>query len=463
MSARGVLLALLALGFTVSHEAAAEDEPAAPAPKAGKDAIILPTQLGPRGHVPVSLARKKVLLDNLLTDTAQDLGLVVDVTEEVEPEQIGEHLLVGLADERKKLVFLPMLTALDDEGTELELRIVAASPDARVLKSRVQRLGPDEVAVRAAVMLRDLATAPAEPAPAPRPKTKKEELAAPAHSKGRAILATNGTVWGAFLGYSIQRASQSDDPRLLYPMVGVGAGIGLGASIIVADEWDVGVGDAWYLAAGAWWPAVAGHLVYIGRFADKPNATGDEGWSFGLVGTVTGVTLSTVGLLSSGMGDGGAALAHSGGATGLVVGGLVEMAITGESEVVPFTGMGYGAAIGWLVAASTAVYFRPDPARVLAVDLGLLLGGLAGASAASPLLIDSPTHEKVGGWVAATGGGLIAGGILAGWLSRPADPVPESTARLVRLVLPAPSIVGQPGGPGEIAAPGPGVTWQGDW
>jgi hypothetical protein len=461
MGRRGLYLAL-ALAFAAPAEAAAQEE--RPTERAAIDALILPVQLGPRGRVPVSLARKKVVLDNLLTDTAQDLGLAVDLTEEVSEDPIGEHALVDLAAERKKLVVLPMLTALDAEGTDLELRLVVATPGAKVLRSRVARLGPDELVVRAAVMLRDLTTSPPEPVPAPRPSAAEAPVTAAARSKGRAILATNGTVWGAFLGYSIQRASQSDDPRLMYPMVAVGAGIGLGAAIIVSDEWDVGVGDAWYLAAGAWWPAVAGHLVYAGRFADKPDATGDEAWSFGLVGTVTGVTLATVGLLPGPMGDGGAAFAHSGGATGLVVGGLAEMAITGLSDVVPLTGMGYGSAVGWLLASSAAVYFRPDPARVLAVDLGLLLGGLAGASAASPLLVaDDVTHERVAGWVAASGSGLVAGGILAWWLSRPSEPLPEETAELLRTVLPVPAMIGTPASVGEISAAGPGLSWQGNW
>ena len=87
----------------------------------------------------------------------------------------------------------------------------------------------------------------------------------------------------------------------------------------------------------------------------------------------------------------------------------------------------------------------------------------AGASAASPLLFDEPSADKTRGWVAATGGGLVAGGILAWWLSSPDEPAPAAKAALApRLRLPMPSIVGLPAGPGEIAAPGPGLELRGE-
>ena len=269
-----------------------------------------------------SLRKHQVALDALLMDTAQDLGLMVDLSGAA-PGQLplDEHALRGLADEHDKLVIAPVLRLVKKNGKPhaIELRIVSATPGTKVLRSRVERISGDELAVRAVVMLRDIVRAAwSGPSKAARRNdSTPPELATPARSAGRAILATNATLFGGFVGYSLQRSSQSDDPRLLYPLLAVGAGVGLGSAVIIADEWDVGVGDAWYLAAGAWWPAVAGHLIYQGRFGDGPAASDDEPWSFGLIASATGLTLSTVGLLARGMGDGGAALAHSGGALGV--------------------------------------------------------------------------------------------------------------------------------------------------
>ena len=61
-------------------------------------------------------------------------------------------------------------------------------------------------------------------------------MTAPKPSAGRTSLAVNATFFGGLVGYSIQRASGSEDPRLLYPLLAVGAGGGLVSSILVAEE-----------------------------------------------------------------------------------------------------------------------------------------------------------------------------------------------------------------------------------
>jgi hypothetical protein len=404
------------------------------------------------------LADEQRSLDDLLENTVQDLGMRVSRPRKGD-EAVDEIGLPALAESRGQLVLLPLLSM---SNNELELRVIAARPGSHVVSTRVERIQRDDLAVRAVVMLRDVVRASWAKPPARATRPRATPTVKPARSAGRAILAVNGTAYGGFIGFSLQRASGSDDPRLLYPLLGVGAGIGLGAAIIVADEWDVGVGDAWYLAAGAWWPAVAGHLVYEGRFGDTPTASADEAWSFGLIASTTGFGLSAVGLLSRGMGDGGAVLAHSGGALGLIVGGLTEFAVTGVSDEVPFAGMGYGAATGWLLASTTAIHFHPDAIRTLTIDLGIALGGLAGASAASPLLFEEPSPDKTRGWVAATGGGLIAGGVLAWWLSRPDDASEARAPAWLRYAIPRPTLVGVRPSVGEIGAPGPGLELSGD-
>ena len=81
---------------------------------------------------------------------------------------------------------------------------------------------------------------------------------------GRPVLALNAAVLGGYVGFTIQKASGSADARLVYPLVALGTGLGLGASLLVADEWNITSGDAWYLAAGMWWPAASGFLLAEG-------------------------------------------------------------------------------------------------------------------------------------------------------------------------------------------------------
>jgi hypothetical protein len=231
----------------------------------------------------------------------------------------------------------------------------------------------------------------------------------------------------------------------------VGAGVGLGAALIVADEWDVGVGDAWYLSAGAWWPAVASQLIYEGRFADSASIPAGEQWAFSLVASATGLGLSAVGLTCRGMAEGGAALAMSGGAAGLIVGGLGEFMARGAYDRVPLTGMGYGAMAGWLLGATTAIHIAPTATKVFSIDLGALLGTLTGAAAASPLLFGDTTQARVRGWVGAAAAGMVAGTVLGWYLTRESAPAEDEdgteaagadpSALVVRWNVPTPTML----------------------
>jgi len=62
------------------------------------------------------------------------------------------------------------------------------------------------------------------------------------------VLAVNGALFGAFVAYSVQRASGNDDPRVLYPLLALGTGVGIGTSLLASEEWDIGTGQAWFLA-----------------------------------------------------------------------------------------------------------------------------------------------------------------------------------------------------------------------
>src|SRR5262249_34682867 len=154
------------------------------------------------------------------------------------------------------------------------VRIVAVPPKGHELRVRVDTVKGEDVSVRGLVLLRDLLTPElaAQAEVTERERARVDASAASAHgmtvglrSPGRAVLAVNGALFGGYVAFSVQRASGSDDPRVLYPLLALGTGVGLGAALLVSDEWDLSTGDAWFLAAGAWWGAGAGVLIANGR------------------------------------------------------------------------------------------------------------------------------------------------------------------------------------------------------
>ncbi|XXX74299.1 hypothetical protein WMF30_42305 [Sorangium sp. So ce134] len=447
-----------------SAESARSGRPARPALRA----VVLPTALAPEDAeraAPLASA-----LDGLLSDTAQDLGLSVDLEGRAAARsRPDEAELMERARSSDRLFIAP---SLDLRGDEVELRLALASGGSRSLRVRVERVERDDVAVRAAVMLRDLvaelddgaAAAPSPGEEAPCSERCRGRLATPARSLGKATLAANATLYGGLVGFSIQRSSGSDDPRLLYPLLAVGAGIGLGGAIIIAEEWDVGVADAWYLGSGTWWPTIAGHLIYQGRFAEHAADPIQERWAAGLIGGTAGITLAAMGLSLGRMSEGGALLAQSGGGLGLLLGGLVEWAARGDVQRTPIAGMGYGAALGWLAAAAAATQLDVTASEVLTVDVGALLGGLGAAALASPLVFDSPTEAQQRAWVGAAAGGFLLGAGVAWCVTRPASPAGAgargASPSWNRFGLPMLGVIGE-SVVGSRRAPALGLGWQG--
>ncbi len=365
-----------------------------------------------------SVARWARRLDGVLHEAVQDLGLTLDVSErlDVAPRSLTEDALVERA--RESWVVSPRM---EFEGGRVRIRLLAVAPGSSVVLLRTQEVDPRDVTVRAMIMLRDViqtgrgAVSEDRPKETPTPGARGT-LAIPARSQGRAVLALNSAAFGGYIGFSLQRASGSDDNRLTYPLIALGTGIGLGASMIVADEWDVGLGDAWYLSAGTWWPA-AGGLLLAESYGVEPA---DDRFVYGLIGAAGGVTLATASLSTGGMGEGGATLTHSGGAFGMFLGGMTQLAIEGTTEITPTRGMGYGTGAGVIVAGAVATQVSTSPARVLMVDLGAVLGGLTGAAAASPLVFgDEVGTGKSRAFAAAIGAGTIAGGVIAYVITEP--------------------------------------------
>lgn len=395
-----------------------------------EDVVLLPTMTPvpaangtapklerPQRTGPAGLGRWARQLDVILGESVQDLGLTMDVSERpsVSAGSLTEDALVKRA--KDSWVVSPRLAY---EDGHLRLRLLAVAPGSKVVLVRSQEVAPREFEVRAMVMLRDLVQAGRHEAsrapPGPPGPVEESRVVHHARSQGRAVLALNAAVLGGYVGLSLQRASGSSDARLTYPLMALGTGIGLGGSMIVADEWDVGLGDAWYLSAGAIWPTAAGLL--LAHSYDVSPAS--DRYVYGLVGASAGITLGTVALGFKGMGEGGATLTHSGGAFGMLLGGIAQLGYEGRTDATPTRGMGYGTGFGVLLAGTLATQIQVAPSRVLLVDLGGMLGTLTGAAAASPLVFgDNNTKGKDRAWLASMAGGTVAGATVSYFITRP--------------------------------------------
>lgn len=401
----------------------------------------LPELRRPAAEDESALARWARALDASVTEAVQDLGLTLDVSARVTPDSrtLSDDGLVTRASE--SWVISPRLEL---DGNKLRLRIVAVAPGSRVLLVRTQEVSPRELTLRALVMTRDVVQAgrraPEEPKPAEDAAPRATSpLVMPARSAGRAVLALNSAAFGGYVGLSLQRASGSKDDRLTYPLIALGTGIGLGASMIVADEWDVGLGDAWFLSAGAWWPLASGFLLADG-YGVSPA---DDRFVYGLVGAAGGMTLATTALTFKGMGEGGATLTHSGGAFGMAFGAMTQLAFEGRTDKTPTRGMGYGAGAGVLVAGAFATQVQVASSRVLLIDLGAVLGGLTGAAAASPLVFaDEQTEGKDRAWVGSVTLGFLAGGAVAYFMTEPGEPASKGSADST-FVAPYAGVIGE--------------------
>jgi hypothetical protein len=448
----------------------------------GKPPVVIWPALTPAGdapngaplHKPQPTTDKEVFeraqeLDATLRDAVQDLGFTLYVADtgptpgHMRDEDLVERAArsaAGGAPEGGTWVVSPRIESAG--GGAYVVRIVVVPPRGRELRVRVETLSPDAVGVRGLVMLRDLLSV--ETATQAAREHEREEaakgtaqgIAGTWRSQGRAVLAVNAGLFGAFTGYSMQRASGSTDPRVLYPLLALGTGIGIGGALLVADEWDVTTGDAWFLAAGGWWGAASAFLLAAGAEVEPL----DDRYAWGAGGGLIGVSLATVALTKVKMDDGDAMLAHSGGALGLLLGGATELLYRGATaaEVTPYTGMGYGTAIGLVAAGTLATQVTLSPSRVLLIDLGVGGGALLGAAAASPLIFQNATKGRTRGWLSATMAGSLVGGAVAWWVTR--DSAASQSPSWLRGV-PTAGVIGESpsrGGDRPIL----GVAWAGE-
>jgi len=381
------------------------------------DAILLPAAMPDKAELSLhpenteQLSKLAHQVDAILSEAVQDLGLTLTVSDRSRDALPPDDALIERAHD--SWLISPRVSL---EGSSVRLRIVAVAPGENLLRERTQRIEPQALEVRANVMMRDvvhsLAASSLAQTPNPAPPEPVLDTEAP-RSQGRAVLALNSAVIGGYVGFSLQHASGSDDARLTYPLVALGTGIGLGASMLVADEWDITLGDAWFMSAGAWWPIASGVLL-----AKSYNVQDEDRYVYGLVAASAGVSMSAAAISLKPMSEGGAVLAHSGGAVGSLIGGLTEMAYRGRTKLTPERGIGYGAGIGVLAAGALATQVRVTSSRMLLIDLAASLGALTGAAAASPLLLvrenESSGRNRL--WLASIAAGTVIGGGI-GWLS----------------------------------------------
>jgi hypothetical protein len=380
-------------------------------------------------------------LDATLRDAVEDLGYTLYVADtgpvaghtrdEDLLERAGRSALGQRADEARPGTWVVSPRLESAGGGDYVVRLVAVAPSSHELRVRVETVAGDLVAVRGLVMLRDLltpgaaATAASEAALDEASRTAAHAPQGPSRSQGRAVLAVSTGLFGAFTAFSLQQASNSTDPRVLYPLLAVGTGIGIGSALLAADEWDVTSGDAWVIAAGGLWGAASGFLIAAGRDVEPTN----DRYSWGVSGGLVGLSLATLAVTQSTMDDGDATLVHSGSALGLAFGAATQYLYEGSTGSTPYTGMGYGAAIGLVGAGVLSTRVNVSPSRVLLIDLGAGGGALLGAAAGSPLVFNNQTESNTRWWLGATVGGALLGGGLAYWLTRDVTPAPHALLR----------------------------------
>jgi hypothetical protein len=421
------VIALLALLWSAAAQAAPNT------------ALILPTSVeiapGEYGAASASdddrVKELAVALDQTVREGVLDLGLSPLPGTPVPTPSTDAGLL---ASETTSWLFAPRLSFA---GENVHVRLVAIAPGSHVELVREEDFSQATLRtldVRTVVMLRDLVETgrrtsrevpPAEPA-----RTTRFTPPTAPPSSGRPVLALHGAILGGYVGLTIEKASGSSDARLVYPLVALGTGLGLGASLLVADEWDITSGDAWFLSAGMWWPGAAGFLL-----ADGYGAKPDHRYFYGLLGAGVGLTLATTAIAFHPVSEGGALLAHSGGAFGSLLGAMTDAAIQGTTGGSVRRGVGWGSAAGVLLGGAMATQIELQPSRVLLIDLSASLGTLGGAAIASPLLfVDQSDPQRTRLWLASAGLGTIAGGVIGWFATAPKKTKTESAASAATLL-----------------------------
>lgn len=468
--ARAGLIGFACAGICAPRSSEAQPPPPSPSVEQEAGIVILPT-LTPTGELPSPTALRRPALadgllwnkarelDGLLSDTAQDLGFVVDLSAPRTGSDLDASERALLARARHSVLW-HLSPRLEFEGGDLVLRLLLVAPGADHAMVRTETVAAEDFQVRAVVMLRDLVNAgkkqPAVQGAPPGVVAAAEDLE-DRRSEGRAVLAMHAAVFGGFVGYSLQKSSGSDDARLTYPLMALGTGVGLGGSLIIAEEWDVGLGDAWYMSAGATWPTFGGLMLAKGRNVQPES----DRYAWGIGSGLAGISLASISLSFAGMATGGAAVAHSGGFIGTGFGAGTEMLVRGQTDTTPYEGLGYGALGGVLVGGIIGRWVEESPSRIMMIDVGAGLGALSLAAVGSPLLIGDATEGRQRAWVLLTMSGAAVGGATAYWMTSPRSRTDEAEAEVPLMGQPFAGVIGQSVRADGTVVPVLGGGWSG--
>ncbi|HEV8548421.1 MAG TPA: hypothetical protein VGQ57_05315 [Polyangiaceae bacterium] len=360
------------------------------------------------------LQKLAAAIDDTVEEGALDLGLL---PQKAAGPPVPERALASL--DPTAWIIAPRLSS-DAEGVHVRLTAVAPGSRVELVREEVfSSANLSKLDVRTVVMLRDLYEAGSHAGPrlaAGATAPRKLDIPEAPPSSGRPALALNGAVLGGYFGFALEQASGSSDSRLVYPLVALGTGLGLGASLLVADEWNISSGEAWYLSAGMWWPLASGLFL-----AQSYGVKQDNAYLYGLVGAGSGLALASAAIATHDINEGGAVLTHSGGAFGALLGAITDATIQGTTGVSVKRGIGFGTGAGVLLGGALATQVNVTPSRVLLIDLAASLGTVGAAALASPLLVSDnsdPTRTRL--WLASAGVGTIAGGAVGWWVTAPA-------------------------------------------
>lgn len=452
----GPILAIPRIALADEPEQAPQVAPPEEPPHEDKPIVVWPTFVigtDETVHKPTqqegAVYERAAEIDATIRDAVQDLGFALDVAD-VGPQTGRERDLDMIeraqrpgkrsADREAAGPWVVSARLEPASGSTLVLRIMAVAPNSKQVRMRVERVEATDLSVRGLVMLRDLlSTAPsAQIDVTPKPQESSSTgIMSPSHSPGRAVLAANAALFGAFMAYSVQRASGSTDPRLLYPLLTLGTGVGLGSALLVSEEFNVTTGDAWTIAGGAWFGAASGIFIANGRHVALTDR-----YTWGVGGGIIGLSLATFSLTRHKADEGDAVVVNSGAGIGLGLGALANFFYTGDLNKTPYTGAGYGSAVGLLAGGTIATFARVPASRMLLIDLGAGLGAAAGAAVGSPLVFQNVTEGKTRGFVGATFGGTLAGGAIAWYLTRDHHEAKPEPKRADYRVLPYGGTIG---------------------
>jgi hypothetical protein len=196
---------------------------------------------------------------------------------------------------------------------------------------------------------------------------------------GRAQLVLATTLYGIWAGISVDVLADVQNDRLLvlYPLLGMAAG--LGGSLYATGQWDVSAGQAWAIITGLDYGTYNG-LLWSAAISSAPSAKTVFGAAL-----PAGLAGGAVGILVAGYhpNPGGVELVRSGGLYGTAAALMSALAFAPDnvSSQVIFTTLALGMDVGLATGAGLSSRLGVSRNRMLLVDAGTIAGlgfGLGG-------------------------------------------------------------------------------------